>query len=261
MASSSHPDAFRRTPTTHVETRPPPINVRYFYTSPLAIDDPLSPLPPPVIGTASASKRPPRPFSTFDNNALEKAWSDLRQKLLQQLAKAKSEQRQRSRAGTANSTTPTTSHSTARQGLSHDGTARSLRSESAANSPRLIPTRISANDAPQRRSGEASTSSSFRTSFLGDGSLPAVDTSSTTGNPFIRAPVRSELKSLDSRTSRNTSARPRPKPTSGPVDSYNWGEDTFGTKPLESRDVSKTREPASPMTTEKQITVTTPVGI
>ena len=47
----------------HAPEPAPPITVRFFYTSPLAIDDPLSPLPPPVTGSGNLSKAPPRAFS------------------------------------------------------------------------------------------------------------------------------------------------------------------------------------------------------
>src|SRR5579871_6775353 len=66
----------------HALEPPPPIAVRFFYSSPLAIDDPLSPLPPPLTTTTSTPKRPPRPFSSFDNVALESSWLDVRRKLL-----------------------------------------------------------------------------------------------------------------------------------------------------------------------------------
>ena len=53
---------------------PPPIKAHYFYCSPLPIDDPLSPVPPPPSGTAPKQKLPPRPVSVHDNARLEKAW-------------------------------------------------------------------------------------------------------------------------------------------------------------------------------------------
>src|SRR5690349_3201970 len=68
----------------HSTEAPSEIPVRYFYTSPLAIDDPLSPIPPPVTGAAAAAKKQlPRPFSLYDNNAVNTAWLELRRKILQ----------------------------------------------------------------------------------------------------------------------------------------------------------------------------------
>jgi hypothetical protein len=193
---------------------------------------------------------------------LEKSWLEVRQKLLKQANAAKSEQR--SRAGTANSTHLTTALTALRKGSTKEGSSRSLRSGSAANSPRIGPLKIPLSEGSQLKSGDASVSSSYRAVDLGDGSLPTVDSSSTTGNPFIRAPVRSEVKPLEigsSSKSRSTSVRPTARPTSSLVDSYNWGEDTFGAEAEISRNVSKTREPTTPLPTEDQITAKIPVGV
>ncbi|KAH8601294.1 DDHD domain-containing protein [Bisporella sp. PMI_857] len=50
----------------------PSMKAQFFYTSPLPIDDPLSAVPP--ASSSETTKHPPRPFSAFDNNALEEAW-------------------------------------------------------------------------------------------------------------------------------------------------------------------------------------------
>jgi hypothetical protein len=61
----------------HSDT-PPILKAQFFYTSPLSIDDLLSPLPPPSSGSGTADpKHPPRPFSAYDNAALEEAWKSL----------------------------------------------------------------------------------------------------------------------------------------------------------------------------------------
>lgn len=57
---------------------PPKIKPHFFYSSTLPIDDPLSPLPPP--STSTSSSFPYRPFSTYDNVALEEAWQGLQQR-------------------------------------------------------------------------------------------------------------------------------------------------------------------------------------
>ncbi|KAL9036635.1 MAG: hypothetical protein Q9214_006045, partial [Letrouitia sp. 1 TL-2023] len=58
-----------------VSTDPPLIRAHFFYSSALPIDDPLSTVPPPTSkSTVGPSRLPPRPFSTFDNRALEEAW-------------------------------------------------------------------------------------------------------------------------------------------------------------------------------------------
>ncbi|MCJ1383688.1 hypothetical protein MMC17_006802 [Xylographa soralifera] len=57
----------------------PQIRPHFFYSSTLPIDDPLSPLPALSTSSPSASaKVHPRPFSTYDNAALEEAWQGLR---------------------------------------------------------------------------------------------------------------------------------------------------------------------------------------
>jgi hypothetical protein len=56
---------------------PPAAKAQFFYTSLLPIDDPISPVPPPVSGSTKVSKHPTRPFSAYDNAALEEAWLEL----------------------------------------------------------------------------------------------------------------------------------------------------------------------------------------
>ena len=63
-----------------VSNLPPKITARFFYSSALPIDDPLSPLPSPSTNP-SPSKVPPRPFSNHDNAALEEAWQDLNEEI------------------------------------------------------------------------------------------------------------------------------------------------------------------------------------
>lgn len=57
----------------------PKIKAHFFYSSALPIDDPLSPVPTPStsyqLGTSKL--HPPRPFSAYDNAALEEAWQGL----------------------------------------------------------------------------------------------------------------------------------------------------------------------------------------
>ncbi|KAK5132315.1 hypothetical protein LTR08_009223 [Meristemomyces frigidus] len=65
----------------HHTEPPPPVEARFFYTSPLPIDDPLSPVPPPA-SVKVTSGQSPKPFSDYDNTALDKAWHELRRKIL-----------------------------------------------------------------------------------------------------------------------------------------------------------------------------------
>ncbi len=52
----------------------PKLTPHFFYYSPIAIDDPLALLPTPGSFEASWAKQSPRPFSEYDDGALEKAW-------------------------------------------------------------------------------------------------------------------------------------------------------------------------------------------
>ena len=87
---ASEPHTYGPTCSLHVETNPftrrasmvseiaPKLNAHFFYNSALPIDDPLSPVPPPTASTSSAALNvPPRPFSVYDNAALEEAWQGL----------------------------------------------------------------------------------------------------------------------------------------------------------------------------------------
>lgn len=56
---------------------PPKVRAQFFYNSALPIDDPLSPVPLPSSNSIGPSKFPPRPFSVFDNTALEETWQSL----------------------------------------------------------------------------------------------------------------------------------------------------------------------------------------
>lgn len=52
----------------------PAVKVQFFYSSPLPIDDPLTAVPASTAGELKTVKHNPRPFSAYDNNALEEAW-------------------------------------------------------------------------------------------------------------------------------------------------------------------------------------------
>ncbi|KAL8941596.1 MAG: hypothetical protein Q9216_002147 [Gyalolechia sp. 2 TL-2023] len=66
-------NVFTRRAST-VSADAPAVRAQFFYSSPLPIDDPLSPIPPPSSKPVTASRVSPRPFSVADNKALEEAW-------------------------------------------------------------------------------------------------------------------------------------------------------------------------------------------
>ena len=53
---------------------PPPVRAQFFYTSPSQIDDPLAAVP--VTSKEKLTNEPPKPFSPYDNIALERAQRD-----------------------------------------------------------------------------------------------------------------------------------------------------------------------------------------
>lgn len=170
----------------HHNEAPPPAHARFFYTSPLAIDDPLSPLPPPAqTGQPTHSKQPPRPFSEYDNAALEKAWLELRRNIL----KYNEERGEKSKAHTNSQPIrkekgkkidlSTLSPSSYRPASKSDASSRSNRATEMHQAP-AIPPEAEAHD--------------------------------TTGTPFIRAPSTHRIDLHD--------VRPHPHLT----DSYEWDD-------------------------------------
>jgi len=55
----------------------PALKAQFFYASPLPIDDPLSAAPTLTSSDSKSIKHTPRPFSPYDNSALEEAWLGL----------------------------------------------------------------------------------------------------------------------------------------------------------------------------------------
>lgn len=245
MASSSMSGHYARD-ASHLSD-PPPIKIRYFYTSPLAIDDPLSPIPPPAPASGSTYKHPPRPFSTFDTAALEKSWLRVRDKTIRLAENVKSE-RQRSREGTVNAGSALAA---LRRPQALDRRPQSF-TDSPSNSPQVQPRKIPLAEgvreqhrrSGESRSGSGSVASSLRILDPADASFQAADSIAITGNPFIRAPSRSDPKNIEQNRSRSVSIR-QSRPTAPAIDSYNWGEDQFLPAETLSRNQSRSRDPVS----------------
>lgn len=245
----------------HSVEAPPAIPVRYFYTSPVAIDDPLSPLPPPATGASSARRHPPRPFSEYDNEAIEKSWLDLRKKILKH-----NEEVGEKASGTG---TPPDAVDPALARL------KRKRGESASGSemPGTPPGRDIIPAGSFGRGGEYSRSAEvLRDSRLSSSAgLQGIPTSSPlrpredsverspvlsptiTGTPFIRAPSRKELKYL--RRDGSTEA-PR-RPTMHETDSYNWDD---GMDPALHGQKDK-RPSRPPSKTKADLSAKVPVGV
>jgi len=200
----------------------PPINIRFFYSSPLIIDDPLSPLPPPTTSTTTAVYLAPRPFSQYDNTELERAWNDLHQKTLlhngeRDLEKAaaaraiveKSEPRSSSQYLREARTWPREpSQSRSRQGSgsgvpTNSPVNRELTSGHVAR--RSIDGHHDTGTGRLRAASRTSLSSTPPLPELAGGDGTNVDTSSEglTGMPFARAPTRTDVFSSSKRSSLN----------------------------------------------------------
>ena len=181
----------------HHTPSPPPAKARFFYTSPIPIDDPLSPVPPSNTGSSWA-KQPPKAFSEYDNIALDKAWHELRTRIL----KYNEEQDEKSRSNEASrSRAASTSVQDVRRGSgSMPATPRSKAKMAASSLSRV--------DGVDGRSDEQDMPAE---------SLASGEGADTTGNPFIRAPSRKQLPTVHRE---EQPARPKIKTH----DTYEWDD-------------------------------------
>jgi hypothetical protein len=255
-ARSSHATQYIRE-VLHSTEAPTEIAVRYFYTSPLAIDDPLSPVPPPATGAAAAAKKQlPRPFSLYDNNAVNTAWLELRKKILQHNEEL-GEKKDGPEPGTP--TNPAVARLKRRR-------AGSAPREEGSPKGRDIPLGRSNSSGQYSRSAELFSSGRASSSGGSQGatlvqSMKALDPSSasptsgptTTGTPFIRAP---------SRTNVTKAWKPAPleggsRPTIHEVDSYRW-DDEMEPALSSGKDKGPARRPSKP---QAGPSVKVPVGL
>lgn len=155
----------------HRPEAPPAVKARFFYVSPIPLDDPLSPLPPPNPDPEATARHPPKPFSQYDNTALDKAWHELRQKIL----RYNEERGEKDSVRTA---------SRAR----HDSISKRpdrRGSSSKPNTPRVRPFRPQSSNLSQIDHSNDDVDQSLESLELATSELP-----DTTGTPFIRAPSR-----------------------------------------------------------------------
>jgi hypothetical protein len=219
MASSPANQYIRE--VLHSAEAPSAIAARYFYTSPLAIDDPLSPLPPLVQSAANARRQPPRPFSEYDSDAINETWLDLRKKIL----RGNEEFGEKGTPGSP----------------AHPAVALLKRKRGGSASRDERRSSSQGKDIPYTRSASrglysSSVEEARRPSLSGATPGPALSTSlkaldptdsapvaepATTGTPFIRAPLRREPS--HNRTSTHVDGRSRPAPHE--LDSYRWDDD------------------------------------
>ncbi|KAF1840872.1 DDHD-domain-containing protein [Cucurbitaria berberidis CBS 394.84] len=219
--ASSHANQYIRE-VLHSTEAPPTIPVRYFYTSPLAIDDPLSPLPPPPTGSTSGKRLPPRPFSEYDNDAIQESWLDLRKKIL----KRNEELGEKEGTGRGTPTNSAVARLTRKRGGSTSSDEGSTQGRDIPGTRSTSRGRYSRSaELVERRRPGSSGGSQGPTMF---GSLKALDPGqispsepTTTGTPFIRAPSRGNI---------SKAWKPAPmeggyRPTIHEQDSYKWDDD------------------------------------
>ena len=217
----------------HTDEAPPTIPVRYFYTSPLAIDDPLSPLPPPATGASTARKQPPRPFSEYDNEAINRTWLELRKKILrhnEELGEKRQSFVDPATPATENPTYPAVMRLKRKRGESATGEERM-----GASRGKDIPARSSSMggvsrslDMGESRSGSSSSgphaatlTGSLRALTLDPTEASPRSETATTGMPFTRLPSRGSGSGA-----RGPGSMEAHRPTALQMaDSYKWDEE------------------------------------
>lgn len=208
MATQHHPAANQYIRQVLHHTEPPPaIEARFFYQSPIPIDDPLSPLPPPASGAHGPAKLPPKPFSEYDNNALDKAWLDLRKKILryneERGEKGASEEGSRTRKGSQDV------KDGKRASMSRSATPKAKVGRAKASSLSQVDPAPNVDDSLAMLDGPS----------LG---AEATQLPDTTGTPFIRAPSRRHLNTMPSRSGRRETRDQPARPKIHPHDTYDW---------------------------------------
>ncbi|KAF2721629.1 hypothetical protein K431DRAFT_284775 [Polychaeton citri CBS 116435] len=185
----------------HHTEPPPPVEARFFYTSPIPIDDPLAPLPPPASSGTWANNQPPKPFSGYDNAALDEAWHVLRRKIL------KHNEEHGEKPGSQG------------RDRGSSGSVRDGKQPSRPGTPAMAPVK------PVRHAGqgqvELATSVEEHPSSVLDVSHPLIESASpsnTTGTPFVRAPSRKRVDTLRSSKGDHDAKRP----SAVPRDTYSW---------------------------------------
>lgn len=233
----------------HSAEAPPAIPVRYFYTSPLAIDDPLSPLPPPATGSSTARRQPPRPFSEYDNEAINETWLDLRKKILKH-----NEELGEKRKSVDGPSTPT--YSAVMRLKRKRGESASGEELLGPSQGKEIPSGRASGMGRYSRSAEmgeenspssssvplpATLSTSMRALALDPNEGSPRTENATTGMPFTRLPERGNTSSARASASLEEQRPPGPQVT----DSYNWDEEMEPALPG-IKDKGPSRRPQKP---------------
>ena len=223
-ASVLEPPSASNLQADDIKSPPPLINVRYFYVSPLDIDDTQAPVPP--LSSSSYSRHLPRPLSPFDNDALEKAWVELNKNIRHyEQEKVKERERQGRKKAESRSTTPahlsrsrgnTTSSARSqerRESLSRNlGRSRAFEQYGSPPTPQHVESSVTATqarsppkasigsprDLSERLNAANVSSGNFSGGSGSGGGTEDVhhieeQSQGLTGNPFVRAPSRPKV--------------------------------------------------------------------
>jgi hypothetical protein len=186
---------------THIPPPPPALNAYWFYTSSLALDDPLSPLPTTAVQN---TKQPPRPFAKYDSTALEAAYQELLREHIAKEGNRKTSSRSRSPARERIKRTESSrSREAALEGhpiWNHEDDELQLRDEiTSTTAPEFEPTIDRRFPGSQRLGAFAPSSAPAETATAAN--------MTTTRNPFIRSLSLSRASTMPQQTSSNSSRR------------------------------------------------------
>lgn len=199
----------------------PPINVRFFYQSALAIDDPLSPVPLSLSGSSQYGKQAPRPFSESDNQLLNTAW-------LKYQGEISGNGKEEAKDKGINITTSKIRSGSAT--YSSESNARPITIDLGRNDEaelgRAVPLQTQ-----EHGIEEASPSDSHS-------HLTNQKDTATTGTPFIRAPSRNHLSPLGK-------AVVSERPNMQMYDSYDWSDDMEAVTNGHENDLTPSNPPVS----------------
>ncbi|KAK3670187.1 hypothetical protein LTR78_009943 [Recurvomyces mirabilis] len=189
----------------HHTDPPPPIEARFFYSSQVPIDDPLSPVPP--ASSKIPAGLPPKPFSAYDNTSLDNAWHELRRKIL----KYNEEHGEKPAVREA---------SRARAGSRGVREGKGSRRDSGSK-PAVIRTSLAKQAASSLNQVDGHADVAVEPDVAGEeGSQSATDVPAlpgTTGTPFIRAPSGKRPSDI-----RHVDPVPMTRPKIHAHDTYVW---------------------------------------
>ncbi|KFY38955.1 hypothetical protein V494_04161 [Pseudogymnoascus sp. VKM F-4513 (FW-928)] len=233
----------------------PPVRTQFFYASALPIDDPLSVVPTPS-SDPRAAKHAPRPFSPFDNNALEEAWLAFGPARLKTRPRKSSISPKKPLADTANAANGQKGSSVVDEGQGRSG-VHSQPDDEDHKRPRTAASRESISVLTDEQT-PGDTGSTIPSSL-------GASEAGTTGFPFQRAPERTEnLRPLATAVSPEPSSPPA---AFTPLEEDNSNRETEQLGPTAPRDdtVPEDNETADAFRCESKEyakeTASIPVGI